>query len=273
MFAGRVVAVEDRRSHRSRACRASSQLLPAARGRSCCSCCSTSRSPTSTRPGRRSRSGSASRVAQDLTYTIGWLVFGMGLLGGRHLPAQSAGAGRRGRADRGHDVQVLPLRPGSLGGLYRVASLVGLAISLALVSLALQKLRARPSPGSASQVERPEGRRRLEPGCSRDGTAVAWRGRALHAGGICWREPPATSTRRRRAGRGRSLARHSIPSGFRYRAPLAAGRIVRARDVAARCGGARPFTGAARAALPTSAIVDDRQRADSVPARTARRAD
>ena len=50
-------------------------------------------------------------LAQDLTYTIGWLVFGMVLLGGRHRHRQPAGA-RRGRgAHRGDDVQVLPLRP------------------------------------------------------------------------------------------------------------------------------------------------------------------
>ena len=78
-------------------------------------------------------------VAQDLTYTIGWLVFGMGLL--------AAGIYLGNRPARGTAVTLIAVTTfkcflydlGSLEGLPRVGSFVGLAISLALVSLALQK--------------------------------------------------------------------------------------------------------------------------------------
>jgi uncharacterized membrane protein len=78
-------------------------------------------------------------VSQDLTYTIGWLVFGMALL--------AAGIYLQNRAARGAAVGLIAITTfkcflydlGSLEGLYRVASFVGLAASLALVSLALQK--------------------------------------------------------------------------------------------------------------------------------------
>ena len=84
-------------------------------------------------------------VAQDLTYTIGWLTFGMGLL--------AAGIYLRNRPARVTAVSLIAattlkcflydLR--SLEGLPRVASFVGLAVALALVSLALQKyVLARP---------------------------------------------------------------------------------------------------------------------------------
>lgn len=84
-------------------------------------------------------------VSQDLTYTIGWLVFGMILLAsGIYLHVRPA---------RITAVALIAITAckcflydlGSLGGLYRVASLVGLAISLALVALAIQKyVLARP---------------------------------------------------------------------------------------------------------------------------------
>jgi uncharacterized membrane protein len=78
-------------------------------------------------------------VSQDLTYTIGWLVFGMLLL--------AAGIWLAHRSARIAAVTLIALTTfkcflydlSSLEGLYRVASFVGLAISLALVSLALQK--------------------------------------------------------------------------------------------------------------------------------------
>jgi uncharacterized membrane protein len=84
-------------------------------------------------------------VSQDLTYTIGWLLFGMLLL--------AAGIYARARPARIAAVSLIAVTAfkcflydlGSLGGLYRVASFVGLAVSLALVSLALQKyVLARP---------------------------------------------------------------------------------------------------------------------------------
>jgi uncharacterized membrane protein len=84
-------------------------------------------------------------VSQDLTYTIGWLAFGMLLL--------AAGIWLRIRPARVAAVVLIALTTfkcflydlASLEGLYRVASFVGLAMSLALVALALQKFAlARP---------------------------------------------------------------------------------------------------------------------------------
>ncbi len=84
-------------------------------------------------------------VAQDLTYTIGWLVFGMGLL--------TVGITLGNRPARVAAVTLIAVTTfkcflydlSSLEGLPRVGSFVGLAISLALVSVALQKyvLRTR----------------------------------------------------------------------------------------------------------------------------------
>ncbi len=78
-------------------------------------------------------------VSQDLTYTIGWLAFGMLL-----LAACIYLHNRMGRVTALALIAVTTFKCflydlGSLGGLYRVASFVGLAMSLALVSLALQK--------------------------------------------------------------------------------------------------------------------------------------
>jgi hypothetical protein len=78
-------------------------------------------------------------VAQDLTYTIGWLMFGMALL--------AAGITLGSRPARIAAVALMAATTfkcflydlGSLEGLPRVASFVGLALALALVSLALQK--------------------------------------------------------------------------------------------------------------------------------------
>jgi len=78
-------------------------------------------------------------LAQDLTYTIGWLLFGMALL--------TAGIYLRHRGGRVTAIALIAVTAckaflydmGSLGGLYRVGSLVGLAMSLSLVALALQK--------------------------------------------------------------------------------------------------------------------------------------
>jgi hypothetical protein len=88
-------------------------------------------------------------VSQDLTYTIGWLGFGMILL--------SAGIYLQNRPARIAAVSLIAVTTfkcflydlSSLGGLYRVASFVGLAIALALVSLALQKF-VLARPGTAS---------------------------------------------------------------------------------------------------------------------------
>ena len=78
-------------------------------------------------------------LAQDLTYTLGWLVFGLGLL--------AVGIFSRSHAARVAALGLITVTVvkgflydlSSLGGLYRVGSFVGLAVSLALVSIALQK--------------------------------------------------------------------------------------------------------------------------------------
>src|SRR5206468_410945 len=78
-------------------------------------------------------------LAQDLTYTIGWLIFGLVLL--------AAGIYSHNRPGRIAAVALITITMckaflydvSALGGLYRVASLVGLALSLSLVALALQK--------------------------------------------------------------------------------------------------------------------------------------
>jgi len=78
-------------------------------------------------------------IAQDLTYTIGWLIFGLALL--------TAGIYLHNRPGRIAAVVLITVTTckaflydmGSLGGLYRVVSLVGLAVSLSLVALALQR--------------------------------------------------------------------------------------------------------------------------------------
>ncbi len=84
-------------------------------------------------------------LAQDLTYTIGWAVFALGLL--------IVGIVFESRAGRVASLALLTATAlkafihdlGRLGGLYRVASLVGLAVSLALVSLLLQRFVLRRS--------------------------------------------------------------------------------------------------------------------------------
>jgi uncharacterized membrane protein len=89
-------------------------------------------------------------LSQDLTYTIGWLAFGMLLL--------AAGIYSRARPARVTAVSLIAVTTfkcflydlGSLEGLYRIASFVGLAMSLALVSLALQKyVLAQPKDASS----------------------------------------------------------------------------------------------------------------------------
>jgi hypothetical protein len=89
-------------------------------------------------------------VSQDLTYTIGWLAFGIGLL--------AAGIFTRSHAARIAALALIAVTTfkcflydlASLGGLYRVASFVGLALSLALVSIALQKYVLAKPKGAAS---------------------------------------------------------------------------------------------------------------------------
>jgi len=88
-------------------------------------------------------------IAQDLTYTIGWLIFGLIL-----LMACIHGEIRAGRVAAVALIAVTTCKAflydmSSLGGLYRVASLVGLAASLALVALALQKFVLAAAPKEA----------------------------------------------------------------------------------------------------------------------------
>jgi uncharacterized membrane protein len=78
-------------------------------------------------------------LAQDLTYTLGWAAFAVALL--------AVGIVIRSQPARIASLALLVITIlkcfihdlGRLGGLYLVASLVGLAVCLALVALALQK--------------------------------------------------------------------------------------------------------------------------------------
>ena len=94
------------------------------------------------------------RLDQDLTYTIGWLLFGLGLLA-VGIVTHSRGA----RLTALALVAVTACKGflydlARLGGLYRVASFVGLAVTLALVSLALQKFVLRAPEGGAMMRSR-----------------------------------------------------------------------------------------------------------------------
>lgn len=83
-------------------------------------------------------------LAQDLAYTLAWAVFGVALL--------AAGIVGKSRAARIASIALLVVTVlkaflhdlGRLGGLYRVASFAGLAISLSLVAIVLQKFVLAP---------------------------------------------------------------------------------------------------------------------------------
>ena len=87
-------------------------------------------------------------LAQDLTYTLGWALFAVALL--------AAGIATHSKPARIAAIALIAVATVKcalhdlwrLGGLYRVGSLVGLAICLLLITVALQKfvLAARPTP-------------------------------------------------------------------------------------------------------------------------------
>jgi len=88
-------------------------------------------------------------VSQDLTYTIGWLAFGLLLL--------AAGIFVKSHAARMTAVLLIAVTTlkcflydlGSLEGLYKVASLTGLALSLVIVALVLQRFVLSKAEGTA----------------------------------------------------------------------------------------------------------------------------
>jgi len=88
-------------------------------------------------------------IAQDLTYTITWLVFGLALL--------AAGIVAGAKPARVAAVALITVTTfkcflydlSSLAGLYRVGAFLGLGISLALVSLVLQKYVLAPKESSS----------------------------------------------------------------------------------------------------------------------------
>jgi uncharacterized membrane protein len=94
----------------------------------------------------------SSSLAQDLTYTIGWALFAVAML--------VAGLVLHSRASRVAAIFLLLVTVlkcflhdlTRLGGLYRVASLLGLTISLLLVGVLLQKFVIRKT---AATVEEP----------------------------------------------------------------------------------------------------------------------
>jgi hypothetical protein len=89
-------------------------------------------------------------LASDLTYTIGWALFAIAML--------IAGIALGSRAARVSALGLLLVTVlkcflhdlGELGGLYRVASLFGLAVSLVLVGLMLQKFVMMKRPAATS---------------------------------------------------------------------------------------------------------------------------
>ena len=91
-----------------------------------------------------------SSIQQDLTYTIAWLIFGILVL--------AAGIIAKAKPARVASVVLIAVTTfkcflydlRSLEGLYRIGAFVGLAISLALVSLALQKYILAPEKEAAS---------------------------------------------------------------------------------------------------------------------------
>ena len=93
----------------------------------------------------------SSALAQDLTYTLGWALFAVALLG--------AGIIAHSKPGRIAAIILLSFAMAKcafhdlwrLGGLYRVGSLVGIAACALLITLALQKfvLASRPEPSEA----------------------------------------------------------------------------------------------------------------------------
>lgn len=93
----------------------------------------------------------SSALAQDLTYTLGWALFAVALLG--------AGIYAHSKPGRITAIVLLSIAMGKcafhdlwrLGGLYRVGSLVGIAACALLITVALQKfvLTSRPEPTEA----------------------------------------------------------------------------------------------------------------------------
>ncbi len=91
--------------------------------------------------------------AENLTFTIGWLLFGLGLLGSG-IFAKSHGARIAAIsliAVTTFKCFLFDLR--TLEGLYRIGSFVGLAMSLALVSVVLQKFVLAPARQNNSAAE------------------------------------------------------------------------------------------------------------------------
>jgi uncharacterized membrane protein len=93
----------------------------------------------------------SSALAQDLTYTLGWALFAVALLG--------AGIVVHSKPGRIAAISLLSFAMGKcafhdlwrLGGLYRVGSLVGIAFCALLITVALQRfvLASRPEPSEA----------------------------------------------------------------------------------------------------------------------------
>ena len=84
-------------------------------------------------------------LSQDLTYTLGWLLFGMALLAICIYLHNRVGRVAALALVAVTTVKCFMYDLRSLEGLYRVGSLVGLAMSLVLIAVAMQKfVLARP---------------------------------------------------------------------------------------------------------------------------------
>ena len=104
--------------------------------------------------GDRIRFNLSAGLGQNLTYTLGWAVFAVGLL--------AAGIARRSHAARLAAIVLLTIAAlkgflsdvSRLPGLYRVMSLVGLAVCLSLVAVALQRFVLKPRRANRTDAER-----------------------------------------------------------------------------------------------------------------------
>ena len=110
--------------------------------------------PTSTRRATSITFHLSAGLAQNLTYTLGWATFAICLL--------AAGIVLRSHAARIAAIVLLTVTVlkgflsdvARLGGLYRVMSFVGLAFSLALVAVVLQRFVLAPKAREQQERER-----------------------------------------------------------------------------------------------------------------------
>ena len=193
-------------------CRGSRPCCPA-RQRCCCSCCSTSRSPITSRPARRSRSTCRPASGRTSRTRSAWAAFAVALL--------AAGIVRQSHFARMSAIVLLTVTVlkgflhdmARLGGLYRVFSFVGLAVCLALVAIVAAAVRAGAQGWSGAMRTRLLGlvvALLVLPSPLPDGSLEGTRLRRFAARG---RRRPAGRQPTVRAGRATSVPSHPGPQG------------------------------------------------------------